>query len=1551
MINFRDIRTLEGGYSTDLTNNVEKRNTYQKGFAGRLYSKDGVLSFSGGAGTKLIYKNNEIVKYLGYYSFKDEIIVFAKCLKSVSVGGTTKQICNTVLTADSFDLENNADNNVPLTVSTEILDNTDITEDCYNVTLPPENPSDFEINFSCENSSSVEDEIDYDSYFKENNNVANRGVCSINEDEIPINNIDYNDCILSLKEDDSFNLYGTVLWVGAQNWPINGKITCEGVDENEFYKRVYYTDAVNPKRVVNTKDSSLAYRKAKEFNQVLNNVLLQPEIVEITDGGRLKAMKSLYVYRIVSENGQVSEFSPASDFAKILVETEPVLYRGGDVSELTGKAVKVRCNIINAESTSQIECIALEYEAFGPPTAIRNLGKKNASSVVEFDHFGNESEFADNITYNDIIDFKNSWSYCNDFTSKKNKLIAAGLRNEPLPTEINNLEYLFPLHGWNEVGDTHNCLINPEPWNYNMMDPTNTEKLIYIKQKVYRTISSFGPLTLKLKNIDVVNEIEITFPSLTLESYTNINNLVITWLLDQKANNPNFNVFFPNLDIVNAQGQLLFTPIDENINTDMANYVFESNNGQFIENFDNDIVFLPVNIVDLNNLIFGAKSIGFDQGTGIRISYREIKVPLLNQAQAVYDGTGKLLDFEKPSKEKFFMKDEIYRLGLQAYNNDSTRFFTIPLGDVHIPGFGRFRREMDDAGNVFYSSEKYTNQSVENGILYGHGIKMHVEVRLSCELQKLIPMYQLVYVERNEDNRTILCQGIAAPLERVQDSGSSSHRMPDPIRNKWNLPYYGGPTYEKKAFENYDTYGENDQYTGQSETRRVYAHRGLMYFDSPDLYTNKISDQYVKTSQINILGKLNTDHTPEVIRERGGIQQGFFGFTFSYGDEIYPKFSRKILEQQIEGDNHSDNLPALNVDERETGTHLAHFINVSVYAKYTPWLASHEIEDSVSLNRGEVISGSSLNLDNDISNNACCLATQPWYYSGYARIWQFQDGRPNSTLFKTAMTSPGYKTVMIKTQDDLFTENFLGTTLPLINTYARLGGSTYSESYDTIPLINIYKKNRESVFGGRSIEAYSKNTYIPLSKTIPTLKSSTSAQIFDVGADINITLNIRLKNDFGDDEVFFGEFNNHGGARDKGEIDTWTRNGAWCYAVVLESQVEPKDMYQYEFYRENGTHNFDIDRGEIINEAYFNENNLKSYIPKPFNFKDDPNQGHVIAVSDVKLAGEYFDSWTVFKPNNFYAELEKNKGDILNLIKENEEIFAIQEQQTSLIYIGTDRIITDQQGSPINLQQGSGTVVDGHKILSNYGTSIRRAVVSSDYGFVFFDERKVEFVKRAEGLLAKKLLHLEYFNKHKQDPIIDTEPYFDQENKETCVRIRTKNGNNYTLSFNEAMGVFNGEFPFDNDIYMMFDEKVYSPITTVNGNDILSENLHQLNEGNILNFFGVQTNMVLGVYINANLDKVFQYKQVGIVTNISYPINSVFGKSNLGYDRTILGTHEWYKIREGIHTVPLVNESNDPEEYKDVRGNWVYIEINVSSLNQNKVDILAVLNDLRYSHQ
>src|SRR5699024_231845 len=120
-----------------------------------------------------------------------------------------------------------------------------------------------------------------------------------------------------------------------------------------------------------------------------------------------------YVYRLITDNGQISRNSPLSDVYWILKESQALKYAGGDVSEPTNKRVTIICDIPNYSNYSKIECIALEYEANGIPSSIKSLGIKDlTSSSIQFEHNGSESEFNESFTIEELTNTTATWKYC-----------------------------------------------------------------------------------------------------------------------------------------------------------------------------------------------------------------------------------------------------------------------------------------------------------------------------------------------------------------------------------------------------------------------------------------------------------------------------------------------------------------------------------------------------------------------------------------------------------------------------------------------------------------------------------------------------------------------------------------------------------------------------------------------------------------------------------------------------------------------------------------------------------------------------------------------------------------------------------------------------------------------------------------------------------------------------------------------------------------------------------------------------------------------------------
>ena len=286
-------------------------------------------------------------------------------------------------------------------------------------------------------------------------------------------------------------------------------------------------------------------------------------------------------------------------------------------------------------------------------------------------------------------------------------------------------------------------------------------------------------------------------------------------------------------------------------------------------------------------------------------------------------------------------------------------------------------------------------------------------------------------------------------------------------------------------------------------------------------------------------------------------------------------------------------------------------------------------------------------------------------------------------------------------------------------------------------------------------------------------------------------------------------------------------------------------------------------------------------------------------------------------------------------------LYVIQERQTSRIMIDERNFITpDKDGTAIQVAQGGGNSISGHEVLSDYGTSFRRAVIKNPFGFVFFDENKNEIVKIINPLLLQNNLGLEVKSIFDNDKVLSAEGYYDEEFKETNIRFRTESNTNFVISYNELLKVFNGKIKYDNDLYFVFQNKVVTPYSN-------SKKIGLLNAGVQLNFFDVQQTLKLKVISAPDYLETKINKGIAVYLNTNYPLLKAIFTTSLGHVKTILGTHHWYKIREGVHTVPAKNASDT----EDIRGEWCSIELEAESLQDKEVKIFSIINFYRKSYK
>lgn len=1560
-LNGAEVHQLSKGWSIDLDNNAENPEGYADGWNGRLYSHEGTLAYTSLKGSKFVYNNDKIKKYNGYYAFSDELVVFAKGDLPLNVVETEPQEILEIIA-----------NNFSVTTETSMITGIDFSGNYTENTVIIQVPVDAidEDDFS-QNLTDVEDsntiDVTYGGLFKTLTYMPSNPIsCSLEED-VPINNENnLKDIIISFKYNDAGMLVATILYVGHLNIPLNAVITTEGVDENSHYKRIYFSDYYNPTRVVNIRDKDLHKRTADEFDLKTKGVLLSPRIEPdgIKENGQLKSMTVFYVMKLFTENGQVSDFSPLSRGIRIVkgALSESI---GGDTSEVTNKSVVVNCYIPDYKNFKEVQLVAIEFESKDVPTTIRLVGTKMANSIVTFEHFGSESEYKENITLAKLFENSINWRYNSDFTTKNNKLIAVGLRNDPLFLNSKNMALDFSLSSFDVYGATHSSLLNPDPLRFNLINNNFTEPFFYVQRKLFRKIEVFGNFKMWLKNTVTGESYEFSETEIVYE-YVDKTAAIATFLLGVQLL-PGFLTKFPNLNIKLSGTKILFEPIDDLIQTDFHNYNLVFSTSQVIIDLDNDteiksIVWPATNPEKENALVYGGVSNGWFSGNGVKVTMHSVKENVLSKNTQWMNGTDLPLKIKEPSSRKCVMKGEVYRIGVQWYKNGN-RLFTTILGDLKIPDIGQRKREIDLNGNIIITSDTYKNWSVEGSEMYAEKIELQFDVRLNCELSKEVDAYQIVYVERDENNRTILAQGISAPLEKMSDFGTSGNadlpNFEESIVKKWMLPSNGGPVYDYNGLLNYDTDPERDSH-GEDPWHAVTTNRKAFFFDSPDFVYDKISSSFVESCVLEYIESIATDHDRHNIM--GGYNIETCGFDGYRGDNPSDAGNPGCMAYSLsggisangpygfEGAKFSQKIPsnllAGNVKTRPFFVNTSVFCNRLKSRTYTAFQNTinsgdrYLINNAVEVKPGEILSGYKFNDSFDYANHAITLGHPGWFYGIGAR----RGSREHST-FCAWNIAQGRKTIFIKSKNNYFTNSNIAQTPYLIKSKVNFGHTDYRNNdelkgHDSYIVSNLKRNNIDSLYGGRSEFAYSANEYIPMSEVMPVISNRIVSQIFYVQGDTYCSLYLRNKssyNDTNEPELRRIFWRNFGGDNSDHRRYQYNKYNAWCYAVVLESTVEPRHTNSEEFYLFGKSINFNYQ--ELYNTAYLQENNLKKSIPIPYNFKDNPMLENIIAVSNVKLSGDSVDAWTQFPVNEFY-ELDKNKGAALNICKEKDKIYAVQKLQTSEIFIDERNFITPENGgSAIQVSQGDGTSISGHEIVSDYGTGFRRAIIENPFGFVFFDELKNEIVKITSPLLVQNSLALEVKKMFETNRVTSVEGFYDDEFKETNLRFRTKDGINFIISYNELLKVFNGKFDFENDLYFVFQNKVLAPYFD-------SQKIGELNRGDQLKFFDVQKNLKLKVISAPRFFDIKINKGISVYTNTNYPLLKTTFITSLGHNRVIPNSHHWYKIREGLHTLP----SKNPADYDDIRGTWCSIEIESEIEDNKEVKFFSLINFYRKSY-
>lgn len=118
-------------------------------------------------------------------------------------------------------------------------------------------------------------------------------------------------------------------------------------------------------------------------------------------------------------------------------------------------------------------------------------------------------------------------------------------------------------------------------------------------------------------------------------------------------------------------------------------------------------------------------------------------------------------------------------------------------------------------------------------------------------------------------------------------------------------------------------------------------------------------------------------------------------------------------------------------------------------------------------------------------------------------------------------------------------------------------------------------------------------------------------------------------------------------------------------------------------------------------------------------------------LSDVKINGEFLDSWTIFRSNNYY-DVESDHGPINKIVNWRDEVYFFQNNGVGAYSINPRAVTTTEDGQPTEL--GSGAGFAHHQYISTENGSIHQwGVKTTDKGIYYYDATHKKIFMIGEG--------------------------------------------------------------------------------------------------------------------------------------------------------------------------------------------------------------------------
>ena len=192
-----------------------------------------------------------------------------------------------------------------------------------------------------------------------------------------------------------------------------------------------------------------------------------------------------------------------------------------------------------------------------------------------------------------------------------------------------------------------------------------------------------------------------------------------------------------------------------------------------------------------------------------------------------------------------------------------------------------------------------------------------------------------------------------------------------------------------------------------------------------------------------------------------------------------------------------------------------------------------------------------------------------------------------------------------------------------------------------------------------------------------------------------------------------------------------------CVAPLEIHTANPEMRHGYHFaskggsapsvYPDNGTSLHDEYR---YMSGYNAPNDIRKFIPVPFNVNLNEEFDTRIYYSNTKVNGETADSWGTFKVGNF-KDVEGIYGPLNNLLVFGNRMMFWQDKGFGILNVNPNAIVQAADGLELQLgtvSSGTGAFIQSYEYASTkFGAKQQWAITKSDYNVFFFDILKKKF--------------------------------------------------------------------------------------------------------------------------------------------------------------------------------------------------------------------------------